>query len=85
MSPGIRQSESQFAGSWVGYIDESLSPGSPPIASEDLAKLGVEAQFIPFILSTILQTEQSPIDLPPLSPEGAENLVEILDKVHLPP
>ncbi|KAF9645420.1 kinase-like protein [Thelephora ganbajun] len=54
---------------------------SPPIVVEDLVNLGVEPQFIPFIISTILQAEQLSSESPPLTPTEAENLVEILDKV----
>ena len=58
-------------------------PDFPPIAAEDLVRLGVESQLIPFIVSTTLRAEQSPNGSPPLSPKEAENLVEILDKVRL--
>ena len=54
----------------------------PPISPEDLVKLGVEAQLIPFIVSATLRAEQSPNGSPPLTPAEAENLVEILDKVR---
>ena len=54
----------------------------PPIAEEDLVKLGVASQLIPFIVSTTLWAEQSPNASPPLSPAEAENLVETLDKVR---
>ena len=57
------------------------SPESLPIASEDLAKLGIDAQHIPFIVSMTLQVEQSPDGI---SLTEAENLVEILDKVCPP-
>ena len=60
-------------------IDMSL------IAPEDLAKLGVESQLIPFIVSTTSQVEQSPDGSLPLSPTEAENLVETLDRVYPPP
>jgi hypothetical protein len=54
------------------------------IAPEDLKKLGVEPQLIPFIIVIILQVEQSPNGSPPLSPTETESLVEALDKVHPP-
>jgi hypothetical protein len=54
------------------------------IASEDLKKLGVDPQLIPFIVSTMLRAEQSPNGPPLLSPAEVESLVEALDKVHLP-
>ena len=60
---------------------ESPSQDIPPINPEDLTKLGVDAQLIPFIVSTILRAEQSPSVSPPLSTAEAEKLVEILDKV----
>lgn len=41
----------------------------------------LDAQLIPFIVSTTLRAEQSPGGPPPLSPADAVNLVEILDKV----
>ena len=53
----------------------------PPIAAEDLVKLGVESRLIPFIVSSTVWAEQSPNGSPPLSPAEAENLVETLDKV----
>ena len=63
---------------------ESLSPGLPPIVSEDLAGLGVD-HLIPFFISTTLQIERSRDGSPPppLSPAEAEDLIEILDKVRL--
>jgi len=60
---------------------ETNSPDYPPIAAEDLAKLGIESRLIPFIVSTTLRAEQSPNGSPPLIPAEAENLVEVLDKV----
>jgi len=66
-------------------IDEEIhSLDYPPIAAEDLVKLGVESRLIPFIVSTTLWAEQS---LPssgssPLNPTEAEILVETLDKVR---
>ena len=62
---------------------ETNSPDYPPIAAEDLAKLGIESRLIPFIVSTTLRAEQSPNGSPPLSSAEAENLVEVLDKVCL--
>ncbi|KAF9647766.1 kinase-like protein, partial [Thelephora ganbajun] len=53
----------------------------PPIAADDLMKLGVEPQLIPFVVSTTLRAEQSPSGSPVLTPIEAGNLVEILDKV----
>jgi hypothetical protein len=58
-------------------------PSYQPVL-KDLEKLGVEPQLIPFVMSTILQVEQLPNGSPPLSSAEAENLVEALDKVHLP-
>ena len=65
--------------------EENLCPDLPPIAPEDLAGLGVEPQLIPFILSTILHAENLPSGSSTLNPAEAENLVEALDKVRLPP
>ena len=64
--------------------EENPSPDLPPIAREDLAKLGVDPEFIPLIVSATLRIEQSPDGSSQLSPVEAENLVEILDKVRLP-
>jgi len=64
---------------------ENLSPDFPPITPEDLAKLGVASQLIPLAVSTILRTEQAPNSSPPLSSVEAESLVEVLDKVRIPP
>jgi len=58
---------------------------TPPIAPEDLAKLGVESELIHFIISAISQAERSPDNLPHLSSDEKENLVETLSKVHIPP
>ena len=58
------------------------SPGSLSITSEDLAKLGVDAQLIPSIISMMSQGEQSPNGSTPLSQTDAENLIENLDKVY---
>lgn len=58
------------------------SPDFLPIFPEDLAKLGIEAQFIPSIVSAASWVEHSPNGSPPLSPVEAENLIEILDKVR---
>lgn len=76
------QSESQT----LAFYDP-LSPSLdfPPIAPKDIARLRVESQLIPFIVFATLRAEQSPNGLPPLSPAEAKNLVEILDKVYLPP
>ena len=65
--------------------EERPSLDLPPIASEDLAKFGVDPQLIPFIISTTLQIEQSHngSPSPPLSPAEAEDLIEILDRVRL--
>ena len=65
--------------------EEIYSLDHPPIATEDLVKLGVESRLIPFIVSTTLQVEQSLNGGPSLSPAEAENLVEILDKVRIHP
>jgi len=87
MSDGtISQGESQSppARPWpTDKVNPSLD--FPPIAAEDLAKLGVEPRLIPFVVSTALRAEQSPNGLPPLSPAEAENLVETLDKVRFHP
>ena len=61
------------------------SPDLHSIDPEDLARLGVDPQLIPFIISTILRAEQLPSGSRQLSPVEAENLVEIFDKVHIPP
>jgi len=58
------------------------SPDYPPIAAEDLAKLGIELRLIPFIVSIIPWDEKPLSSTPPLSPGEAENLVETLDKVR---
>ena len=86
MPDGIQssQSESYPIPSPAQPIDEKIhSPDHPPIAAEDLVKLGVESRLIPFIVSTTLRAEQSPNGSPPLSPAEAGDLVEILDKVRL--
>jgi len=62
---------------------ESPSPDFPPIAAEDLVKMGVEPQLIPFAVSATLRTEQSPDTSSPLTPAEAKDLVEIFDRVHL--
>ena len=88
MSAGtqVPQSESQSPLSRVRSTDENgPSLDSPSIVPEDLTRLGVESQLIPFIISTTLRVEQSPNGSPPLSPVEVENLVETLDKVRLPP
>jgi len=68
--------------------EERPPPGSPPIAPEDLAELGVDLRFIPFIIPAIPQAErgESLNGLPLLSLTEARELVETLDKVTpLPP
>ena len=55
---------------------------APPITPDDLTKLQIEPQLIPFVVSTSLRAERSPNGSPPLSPVEAETLVEILDKVR---
>ena len=62
--------------------NEIHPPDYPPIASEDLVKLGVESQFIPFIVSATQWAEQSPDGPPPLNTTEAEGIIEILDKVR---
>jgi hypothetical protein len=57
------------------------SQNYPPIASEDLRKLGVESRFIPFFVSATQWAEQSPNGSPPLGTTEAESIVEILDKL----
>jgi hypothetical protein len=88
----IRNVYSRFSASGVQEVPD-VEPGSgllsAPVQSyrpvpEDLEKLGVEPQLIPFIISTILQVAQLPNGSPPLSSAEAEDLVEALDKVHLP-
>ena len=78
----VPQSVSQFPQSRVrpAYM-ESPSQGILPITPEDLAKIGADAQLIPFIVSMILRAEQSPSGSPPLSTAEAEKLIDILDKV----
>ena len=86
MSDGIQSSQcvSRSKPLRASPTDEGIHlPDNPPITAEDLLKLGVESQLIPFIVSTTLQAEQSPSGSPRLSPAEAENLVEILDKVSL--
>ncbi|KAF9789361.1 kinase-like domain-containing protein [Thelephora terrestris] len=53
----------------------------PPITDEDLARLEVDPQLIPFAVSTAQRAEQSSSGEPQLTPTEAENLVEILDRV----
>ena len=63
-------------------------PGStdfPPITDEDLTKLEVELQLIPFIVSTTQRAEQSSSGEPQLTQTEAENLVEILHRVRSHP
>jgi hypothetical protein len=85
MSSGI-QSKSQSPPLRLYPTDEeSPSPDFPPIAPEDLERLGVKPQLIPFIVSATLQAERLPIFEPSLSPAEAETLVEALDKVYLLP
>ena len=82
----VPQNESQSLSPRIRPAGEKKpSPDSSPISPERLAKLGVESGLIPFITSTTSQIEQSPNDLHSLSPAHAKTLVEILDKVHLPP
>ena len=64
-----------------GPLTRRDSSESLPIASEDLAKLGIDAQHIPSVVSATLQVEQSPDGI---SLKEAENLIEILDKVCPP-
>ena len=86
MSDGIQGSQGESHSKlWSEWPTDDDTPDNPPIAAEDLVKLGVESQLIPFIVSTTLRAEQSPSGSPPLSPAEAENLVEILDKVRLHP
>ena len=80
--PQVLQSEPQPPSSRAWPTDEESYSPALPITPEDLAKLGVDAQLIPFIVSTTSQIERSPNGPPPLGPVEAENLVEILDKVH---
>lgn len=82
----VRRRESQSPPSRARSADrERTSQDSPLIAPEDLAELGVEQQLIPFVISTASQVDQLPDGATSLSSTDAENLVEILDKVHLPP
>jgi len=60
-----------------------VSRGLPLVAPEDLMNLGIDPEFIPFIISTTLRDEKSPDISPPLNPAEAENLVESLHKVYL--
>jgi len=53
----------------------------PPITNEDLLKLEVPPQLIPFVVSTAQRAEQSSTGEPQLTSAEAENLVEILDRV----
>jgi len=87
MSARTKATQSEFRSPplWAWPTDEGSSPGLTPKVSEELAKLRTESQLIPFILSTTLRAEQSPNGSPPLSPVGAGNIVEILDKVRFPP
>ena len=81
-SQGISHSKPSSV-SW-SFDEEIHSLDYPPIAAEDLVKLGVESRLIPFIVSTTLWAEQSqfPNDSSLLSPTEAENIVETLDKVR---
>ena len=54
----------------------------PPITDEDLARLEVEPQLIPFVVSAAQRVEKSSSGEPQLTPTEAENLVEILDTVR---
>ena len=63
---------------------EVFPPDFPPITNEDLLKLDVEPQLIPFVVSTAQRAEQSSSGEPQLTSTEAENLVEILDRVRLP-
>ena len=63
-------------------LTRGLFSSPPPVTPEDLVKLGVDPQLIPFIISTTLQIQKSPDDSPPLSPVEAEILIEALDKVR---
>ena len=64
---------------------EVFPPDFPPITNEDLLKLGVEPQLIPFVVSTAQRAEQSSSGEPQLTSTEAENLVEILYRVRLLP
>ena len=84
MTDGIQSSQSASypKSSLMRPIDNGIHPPDyPPIASEDLVKLGVESRFIPFFVSATQWAEQSPNGSPPLNTTEAEGIVEILDKV----
>ena len=69
--------------SLVRLADNEIHPPDyPPIASEDLVKLGVESRFIPLFVSATQWAEQSPNGSSPLNTTEAESIVEILDKVR---
>lgn len=55
--------------------------GSPGV---DFVKLGVQPQDVPAINAMIRRVEESMDILSVLTAEEAKNLVEILDKVHIP-
>ena len=85
MSDGILRSQSASYPKpvLVRLTDNEIYPlDYPPIASEDLVKLGVESRFIPFFVSATQWAEQSPNGPPPLNTTEAEDIVEILDKVR---
>jgi len=73
-----------YVGPTRSLMSPTILPDFPPITPEDLTKLGVALQLIPFIVSTTLRAEESPNGSPALSPGDAGTLVEILDKVCLP-
>ena len=86
MSDRVQNSQSESHSKLLsGPLTRIHSSDSPPITTEDLVKLGIEPQRIPLIISTTLRTEQLPSDSPPLSLAGAQNLVEVLDKVRIYP
>ena len=83
MSQGIQdpQSESRLPPSQLRLPAERSAFIDLPITDEDLARLEVEPQLIPFIVSTTQRAEQSRSGEPQLTPTEAENLVEVLDRV----
>ena len=76
MSHDLRHRNRGLPAEWRRHI------GFPPITDEDLARLEVEPQLIPFVVSTAQRAEQSSSGEPQLTPTEAENLVEILDRVR---
>jgi len=71
-----------------GELESTAIPGGiplagpPPTTDEDLARIGVESQLIPSIISITSRAERLSSNSTHITLAEAERLIEALDKVH---